>query len=66
MHPPDVENRFRDEKSDITYVVFAYRQLEGREIIDAIRYVLARCKKKDRPKRGQTFTIFTVLGAEYS
>jgi len=66
MQPPDVENRFRDEESGVTYVVFAYRQLEDHEIINAVRYALAQCKKKEWPKRGQTFTIFTVLGAERS
>lgn len=66
MPPPDIENRFHDQKSGVTYIVFAYRQLEDHEIINAIGYTLARTKKKERPKRGQTFAIFTVLGAERS
>jgi hypothetical protein len=66
MQPPDVEHRLRDEQSGVTYIVFAYRELEHHEVINAIRSALAHCKKKERPKPGQSFTVFTVLGAERS
>ena len=61
---PDVQHKHHDPRSGVTYVVFAFRELEEHEIVTAVQGALARCKKKDWPKRGETFHIYTVLGAE--
>ena len=61
---PEVQHKHHDPHSGVTYLVFAYRELEEHEILTAIQVALGLRKKKDWPKRGETFYIYTVLGAE--
>lgn len=57
---PEVENVIFDERSQVTYVVCARRQLTDGEIYSAIRVaLLARGGK--RPERGETLKIATGL-----
>ena len=61
MEAPNIRSSIRDPERDITYHVLAYRKLAREETIAAVRYYLARAKKK--PKAGSTITIVTIIGA---
>jgi hypothetical protein len=61
MEMPNIRNTIKDERSRITYVVLAYRQLTREEVVDAVRYYQSRQKKK--PKPGTEITIITTIGA---
>ncbi len=62
MDLPKVKNVLTDPKTEIRYVVWAYRKLNQQELVDAVRTGLSLMKKKSRPKKGQQIEFFTIIG----
>ena len=62
MQLPHVRNTARDEQSDVTYHVMAYRKLSESELVHAVRYYQARNRRK--PKRGSAVTIVSLIGSD--
>lgn len=59
MKMPNVKNQVIDTKSNVTYVVLAYRTLSEGETRTAIAYYRSQTKKK--PKAGTTVTIVSTI-----
>ena len=61
MNQPNIKHVVRDETKNITYKLWAYRQLNGREVRFHTLHCISMMKKK--PKRNSTYDLITVIGA---
>lgn len=61
MDLPTLRATIRDPRTDVTYRVFAYRDLSREEALGCIR--LWHAAQKRKPKKGLTVDIATSLGA---
>lgn len=61
MEGPNVRNVLTDERRGVRYEVLAYRALTEDELIMSVRFALSQMRRK--PKRGQTVTVVSVIGA---
>lgn len=60
MDSPTPRARIRDPKTNVTYVVCAYREITTDEAKQAVLHHMAQQKKK--PKRGSTVIVLTIHG----
>lgn len=60
MDMPTPRARISDPRTNVTYVILAYRDITAPEAQMIVRQFLARQKKA--PKRGSTVIIQTILG----
>ncbi len=61
MQLPNIDNVLKDPKKNITYIIMAYRKLTREKMVLAVRHYHSQRKAK-KPKRGQTITIYTIIG----
>lgn len=62
MQMPNVDNIARDDATNITINVRAYRKLSEQELIRSIRYFRST-KQGRRLKKNSTYTIISTIGA---
>lgn len=62
MEMPKVATEAKDQKINFTFRVMAYRQLTPLEFRQTYAVWLSQ-SKRNRPKRGQTVTIVSIIGA---
>jgi len=56
-----IPHTITDTDSNITFRVYAYTNLTRGQVLAVIRHYLLNCKKKNRPKKGSTVEIHTVI-----
>ncbi|MEO5625746.1 MAG: hypothetical protein ABIQ70_07050 [Dokdonella sp.] len=60
MEKPSVVSSMKDQKTNVTYHVFAYRTLTMGELVQAVRFQQSQQRKK--PKKGSSIEIHTIIG----
>lgn len=60
MNAPGIKHVVRDESKNITYKLWAYRQLSAREVRFHTLHCISMMKKT--PKRNSTYDLVTVIG----
>lgn len=63
MENPTFAHPIKDSTRGVKFIVMAYRELSLQEVVQCVHTYLINCKKKNRPKKGHTVTIYTVIGA---
>lgn len=63
MIAPSIISRLKDERSGVTYDIYAYRHLTTREITEVVRQYVASTKgRRKKVEHGQTIKIKTIIG----
>lgn len=60
MEIPSIEHEVIDKGLGVTFKVMAYRKLTDEEAVQFVRAWWTNARKKDRPKRGESLTIYTT------
>jgi hypothetical protein len=63
MDAPNVCNVIRDEANNVTYQIYAYRELSRDERVLAVPHYLAQPKDRRKKVRNAVVKIITVHGA---
>jgi hypothetical protein len=62
MNAPEVLTTLHDAETDVTWHIFAYRELTEAEAVQAVQFFLQGTSRRKWPKSGSTETIQTVIG----
>jgi len=66
MKKPDILSTWFDPEHNMTYRVFAFRELTQSDMVLTVKMYLAqpRVRRRNRPERNKTVTTDSLLGSE--